>query len=94
MAVKAYLTLKSQDQWVPPYSVPKALLYGSIPDMGLKGFPKNQFESLPPGRCLQVHFAAFGIFFGEEVLTEDQPERAAWCGGLGLAVEMFCQAAL
>ena len=70
------------------------MLYGSIPDMGLKGFTKNQFKALPSRCCLQVHFTAFGIFLGEEILTEDQTEWETGSGGLGLAVEMLGEAAL
>jgi len=85
------------------------MLYKLIPDMGLKGLPEDQFESLPSSRCLQIHFTAFGVFFGEEIFTsavapsallramadrENQTEWAARCGGLGLAVKMFREAAL
>ena len=61
----------------------------SIPGTGLKCFPKNEFEPFPSRRCLQIHFTAFGIFLGEEVLTKNKTEWTAGCGGLGLAVEMF-----
>jgi len=70
------------------------MLYGSIPDMGLKGLPEDQFESLSPSRCLQIHFSAFGIFLGEEIFTVNKTKWATGCGGFGLAVEMFCQTAL
>ena len=60
----------------------------------MKGLTQDKFQAFSASGCLQIHFTAFGVFFGKEILTKNKTKWATGCSGLGLAVEMLGETAL